>query len=53
MDIDAETKRSLGFAVLALVLGLATDVLLNQPDWVAFAVVLVVGLLVPRLLARR
>lgn len=53
MEIDAETKRSLLFAVLALVLGLATDVLLNQPDWVAFAVVLAVGLVVPRILARR
>lgn len=53
MDLDAETKRSLAFAVLALVLGLAVDLFLNQPDWVAFAVVIVVGMVVPRLLARR
>lgn len=53
MDLDADTKRSLAFAALALVLGLAVDLLLNQPDWVAFAVVIVVGMVVPRLLARR
>lgn len=53
MELDADTKRSLLFAVLALALGLAVDLWLNQPDWVAFAVVLVVGIVVPRLLARR
>jgi cell division protein FtsW (lipid II flippase) len=53
MEIDAQTKLSLAFALLALVLGLAVDLVLNQPDWVAFVVVLVVGLGVPRLLARR
>lgn len=50
MEFDAETKRSLAFAVVALVLGLAVDLLLNQPDWVAFVVVLVVGIVIPRLL---
>ncbi|AEN05600.1 hypothetical protein [Halolamina sp.] len=52
MNLNAETKLSLAFAVLALVLGLAVDVLLNQPDWVAFAVVLGVGMGAPRLVQK-
>jgi hypothetical protein len=52
MNLDAETKLSLAFAVVALVLGLAVDVLLNQPDWVAFAVILVVGIGAPRLVQK-
>lgn len=49
VELDAETKLYLGFAVLALVLGVAVDVFAGQPDWVAFAVILVVGMVAPRL----
>ncbi|MFB6220588.1 MAG: hypothetical protein ABEH90_04030 [Halolamina sp.] len=49
VELDAETKLYLGFAVLALILGLAVDIYASQPDWVAFAVVLIVGMAAPRL----
>lgn len=49
VELDTETKLYLAFAVLALVLGLAVDVYAGQPDWVAFAVILVVGMGAPRL----
>lgn len=52
MEIDARTKLSLGFALLAMMLGLAVDLLLNQSDVLAIAVVIVVGLVVPRFVAK-
>ena len=52
MEIDAETKLSLGFALLAMVLGLAVDLLLNQSDVLAIAVVIAVGLVLPRFVAK-
>jgi hypothetical protein len=49
VELDGETKLYLGFALLALVLGIAVDVYAGQPDWVAFAVILIVGMVAPRL----
>lgn len=49
VELDAETKIHLGFAALALVLGVAVDVYAGQPDWVAFVVILLVGMVAPRL----
>jgi len=52
VELGLETKIYLSFAVLALVLGLAVDVYAGQPDWVAFAVILVVGMLAPRIVTK-
>ncbi|MEF8799495.1 MAG: hypothetical protein V5A38_01440 [Halolamina sp.] len=48
VELDEETKLYLGFALLALVLGIAVDVYAGQADWVAFAVILIVGMVAPR-----
>lgn len=50
--LSRENRTALAFALVALVLGLAVDVLTDFPEWVALGVVLVVGLVVPRLYVR-
>ena len=52
VELDAETKLYLGFALLALVLGIVVDIYAGQPDWVAFAVILLVGMVAPRVAMR-
>lgn len=52
VELDTEMKLYLGFAALALVLGVAVDVFARQPDWVAFAVILGVGMVAPRVATR-
>ena len=49
---DREIKVRLAFAAAGAVLGLGVAAFTDFPDWVAFAVVLVVGLGAPRLLVR-
>lgn len=50
--LSHENLVSIAFAVLGMILGLAVDFLTNQPDWVALVVVVLVGLVAPRLYLR-
>lgn len=47
--LSREQQVSLGFAVVAVVLGLGLDLLTAQPDWLVIVIVAVVGLVLPRL----
>jgi hypothetical protein len=48
-EFGREIRLRLAFAAVGAVLGLGVAVFTDAPDWVAFAVVLVVGLAAPRL----
>lgn len=50
--LSRENRVSLAFALTALVVGLAVDLLTELPEWVALGAVLVVGLVAPRLYVR-
>lgn len=50
--IPRRTRVTLGFALLGVVAGFGVDAFMPVSDWVAVAVVLLVGFVVPRLYLR-
>ncbi len=48
LAFDREIKVRLVFAVVAAILGIGVAVLTDMPQWVAFAVVVVLGIVAPR-----
>jgi hypothetical protein len=48
LAFDREIKVRLAFAVVAAVLGIGVAVFTDVPEWVAFAIVVVLGIVAPR-----
>lgn len=52
LDFDRQLRVRLGFAIVAAVLGVGIARLTALPEWFAFAVVIVLGIVAPRLYLR-
>ena len=50
LDFDREIRVRLAFAAVAAVLGIGVAVFTDIPEWVAFAVVVLLGIVAPRTL---
>lgn len=48
LAFDREIKVRLAFAVVAAVLGIGVAVFTDVPEWVAFAIVVLLGIVAPR-----
>jgi hypothetical protein len=48
LAFDREVKVRLGFAVVAAALGIGVAVFTDVPEWVAFGIVVVLGIVAPR-----
>lgn len=49
LDFDREVRVRLGFAVVAAALGVGVATFTDRPDWVAFAIVILLGIVAPRI----
>ncbi|KPN31788.1 hypothetical protein SY89_02541 [Halolamina pelagica] len=48
LDFDREIRVRLVFAVVAAVLGVGVAVLTDVPEWIAFGIVILLGIVAPR-----
>ncbi|GAB7012530.1 hypothetical protein [Halolamina salina] len=48
LDFDREIKVRLAFAVVAAVLGIGVATFTNVSEWIAFGIVVVLGIVAPR-----
>ena len=48
LAFDREIKVRLAFAVVAAILGIGVAVFTDVPEWVAFVIVVVLGIVAPR-----
>ena len=49
LDFDREIRVRLGFTVVAAVLGIGVAAFTDVSEWVAFGIVILLGLVAPRL----
>lgn len=48
LDFDREIRVRLVFAVVAAALGIGVAVFTDVPEWIAFAIVVLLGIVAPR-----